>query len=81
MIQHQAIKEILTIEVSPEEHEKIKLFADFHGNSIKEYVLESVRERMSLESEKEDLLKITTSINPVLKELWDNDKDAVYDEL
>jgi len=36
---------------------------------------------MSHESEKEDQLKITTSISPVLKELWDNDKDAVYDEL
>ena len=80
MIQHQAINEILTIKINPEEHEKIKIFADSHGNSINEYILESVRNRMSYESEKEELLKITTSINPVLKELWDNDKDAVYDD-
>jgi len=81
MIQHQAVNEILTIEINPEEHEKIKVFADSHGNSIDEYVLESSRNRMCHESEKQDLLKITSSINPVLKELWDNDKDSVYDEL
>jgi len=81
MIQQQSIKEILAIEVTPEEHKKIKVFSDLHGNSINEYVLDSVRDRINHESEDEDLLKITTSINPVLEELWDNDKDAVYDEL
>jgi hypothetical protein len=44
------------------------------------YLVEKTGEQMSHDSEMEDLLKITTSISPVLKELWDNDKDAVYDD-
>ncbi len=81
MIQQRAIKERMSIEVSLEEHKKIKALAALHGNTIKEYVLECLRERMRQESEEKDILKITTSINPVLKELWDNEKDAIYDEL
>jgi hypothetical protein len=81
MNQQQVIERNLSIEMSPEEYERIKVFAAFHGNTINEYILESVRERMRQESEKKDLLKITTSISPVLKELWDNERDAAYDEL
>lgn len=81
MIQDQPVKERLSIEVSPVEHEKIKELAAFHGNSINEYIIESLRERMRQETEKKDLLQITTSVNPVLEELWDNEKDAAYDRL
>jgi uncharacterized protein (DUF1778 family) len=79
MIQQQAIKEKLNIEVSLAEHKKIEVLAALHGNTITEYVLESIRERMRRENEDEDLLKITTSLNPVLEELWNNEKDAAYD--
>ncbi|MCP5048625.1 MAG: hypothetical protein GY940_15755 [bacterium] len=81
MIQDQATKETLSVEVSPAEHKKIESVAVLHGNTISEYVLESIRERMRRESEAQDLLKMTTSLSPVLEELWDNDKDAAYDEL
>jgi hypothetical protein len=81
MIQQQAIEQNLSIEIGPEEYEKIKTLATFHGNTVEEYILESVRERIRHESEKKDLLEITTSISPVLKELWDNERDAAYDEL
>ncbi len=79
MIQQQASKEKLSIEVSLAEHKKIEGLAALHGNTITEYVLESIREKIRREIENEDLLKLTTSLNPVLEELWDNEKDAAYD--
>lgn len=81
MIQQERIRERLSIEVSPEEHKKIKRYATLHGNSVREYILDSIRERIHHENEEKDLLKLTTSINPVLKELWDNEMDAAYDRL
>jgi hypothetical protein len=33
---------------------------------------------MRHEDEEHEMLKLTSSINPVLKEVWDNEKDAVY---
>jgi len=74
-------KNRLSIEVEPEEHQKIKIFAAWHGTSIKEYVLSSIRERINRESEEKQLLAMTNQISPVLKEVWDNDKDEVYNEL
>jgi len=44
-------------------------------------ILESNTERMQFENEAHEMLKLTSTINPVLKEVWDNEKDAVYDEL
>jgi len=71
----------LSIDVNPEEHQKIKLFATLQGTSIKEYVLTSIRERLERESEEKQLLAMTNQINPALKEVWDNDKDEAYNEL
>lgn len=33
------------------------------------------------DSEEIQLLAITNQISPVLKELWDNDKDEIYNDL
>ena len=74
-------KNRLSIEVEPEEHQKIKIFAALHGTSIKEYVLSSIRERINRESEEKQLLVMTNQISPALKKVWDNDKDDVYNEL
>jgi len=64
----------LSIDISPEEHQKIKIFATLHGKTIREYVLESIRERLNRESEEKQLLARTTQINPALKEIWNNKK-------
>lgn len=71
----------LSIDIDPEEHQKIKVFAVLQGKTIREYVLESVRERLDRESEEKQLLVMTTQINPVLKEVWDNKKDDIYNEI
>jgi hypothetical protein len=71
----------LSIDIDPEEHQKIKLFATLNGTSIKEYVLTSIRERLERESEEKQLQLMTSQISPALKEIWDNDKDEAYNEL
>jgi uncharacterized protein (DUF1778 family) len=65
----------LSIDIDPEEHQKIKVFAVLQGKTIREYVLESIRERLDRESEKKQLLAMTTQINLVSKEVWNNKKD------
>jgi uncharacterized protein (DUF1778 family) len=71
----------LSIDIDPEEHQKIKVFAILQGKTIREYVLESIRERLDRESEGKQLLAMTTQINLVLKEVWNNKKDDIYNEI
>ncbi len=71
----------LSIDIDPEEHQKIKVFAVLQGKTIREYVLESIRERLDRESEEKQLLAMTTQINLALKEVWNNKKDDIYNEI
>ncbi len=77
------VRERLSIDVLPEEHRRIKAYAAFHGETIREYVLKSVLERLRQEFEERELSALTMGLNqdPVLKELWDNEKDAAYDKI
>lgn len=74
-------RERMSIDVFPEEHKQIKIFAAIHGETIREYVMESVRERLSGEKEDIQLTAMTTKINQPLKEIWDNEKDSEYDKI
>ena len=70
----------LSIEVLPTEHRQIKAYAALHGQTIREYVLNSIRERLRQEAEDKDLLDMTTHISPSLQEIWDNENDKKYDK-
>jgi len=74
-------RERMSIDVVPEEHKQIKIFAAIHGETIREYVMESVRERLKREREDTQLMAMATKINQPLKEVWDNEKDAEYDKI
>ena len=73
----------ISLDVRPEEHRRIKASAVLHGQSIRQYVLESVWERLRTEREAGDLSTLTGALaqDPVLKRLWENDRDAAYDNL
>ena len=71
----------LSIDIDPEEHQKIKVFAVLQGKTIREYVLESIRERLDREFEEKQLLAMINQITPVLKEGWNNKKDDIYNEI
>jgi len=76
-------RERLSIDVLPEEHRQIKVHAALHGETIREYVVESVRERLHQEAEEGELSTLTMHLDrdPVLKKLWGNKKDAAYDKI
>lgn len=76
-------RERLSIDVLPGEHRQIKVYAALHGQTIREYVVESVRERLRQEAEERELSALTMHLDqdPVLKKLWDNEKDAAYDKI
>ena len=71
----------LSIDLLPEEHRLIKMHAARRGVTIRVYVLESVRQRLSDDEEEKQLSSMTDHVGNVLKQVWDNDKDAEYDKL
>ena len=75
---NSSVRNRLSIDISPEEHQRIKIYAALHGQTIREYVLESIWEHLNRDNEEKQLLAITTQISPVLKEVWDNKKDDIY---
>jgi uncharacterized protein (DUF1778 family) len=83
MAKAEMTRERLSIDVLPEEHKRIKAYAALHGETIQKYVIESVRERFRQEIEEKELSTLTMNLkqDPVLKQLWDNKKDAAYDKI
>ena len=76
-------RERLSIDVLPKEHRQIKVYAALHGETIREYVIESVLERLRQEAEERELSALAMHLDqdPVLKKLWGNEKDAAYDKI
>lgn len=71
----------LSIDVTPEERRRIRMAAVMRDLSIRQYVLEAVEKQLAkdLKAENQDgLLFLTTEADPVLAELWDNERDAAY---
>ena len=81
MSKTEAKRKRLSIDVLPEDQRMIKAYAALHGQSIREYVLETIQARLREERENNNILTMTTQINSLLREVWDNDKDSVYDEV
>lgn len=71
----------LSIDIGIEEHKQIKMLAASQGKSIREYVLETIRERLKQETKDVHQLSGHLEEDVVLKELWDNNQDAAYDKL
>ena len=76
-------RERLSIDVLPNERRQIKAYAALNDKTIREYVLECVRERLKSEKQYSASNEFIDPLNedPVLKKLWSNDRDKVYDNL
>ena len=73
--------EQFTLNLTIEEQNKIKKYADFKGKSVEEFVLESINNQILLESENDYTNKLSQKTPLLLNDLWNNDKDAAYDNL
>jgi predicted transcriptional regulator len=75
----------LTIELPAEVKRRLRLVAAQRDVPLRQYVLETIEERLEKDwvelAEQEGLLALTAQADPVLAELWDNEKDAAYDQL
>ena len=72
----------LSIDVGPEDRRRIKMSATIHNETIREYVLKAVMERLQQDSKHtESLLSMNGDADPVLADLWNNEKDSAYDKL
>lgn len=76
-----AKRDRLTIDLTPEEHRKIKSYAAYQGKTLKEFVVESIRTRMALDAEQKDMNLVMTQPTALMMDIWDNDRDAAYDKL
>lgn len=69
----------ITIDVEPEVRHRIRRAAAQRDQTVRQYVLDSVEDRLKLDLANDDLL--TAASDSVLAELWDNEADAEYDDL
>ena len=75
----------LTIELPVDMKRRLRLVAAQRDISMRQYLLETIEQQLEKDwmepAEQEGLLALTTQVDPVLAELWDNKKDAAYDGL
>lgn len=67
----------LTIDIDPVLHRKLKTLAAQRGITMRELCVRAIQHEVN--EERKDYL--TAEEAPLLAELWDNDEDAVYDDL
>lgn len=76
-------RERLSIDILAQEHRKIKVYAAFYGITIRELLMKIIKEYLKKEEEKKTLAILTARLeeDPLLQNLWNNEKDADYDNL
>ncbi len=73
----------ISLDVAPALRRRVRLAAARRDVSIRQYLLDALQERLreDLGEDGAELVTLTAKADPVLAELWDNDKDAAYDRL
>ena len=67
----------LTIDLEPALHKRLKVVTARRGITMRRYCVEAIERRLA----EEPAEYLTVAEAPVLAELWDNEDDAVYDDL
>ena len=74
----------LSIDVSAATRRRVRLAAARHDQSIRDYVVDALTERLREDLGDEQLdgaSALTDKTDPVLGRLWRNEADSVYDDL
>lgn len=73
----------ISLDVRPEVRRRLRLAAAKRDVTVRQYVLEAIEERLreDLGDHDEETSTLTAKTDPVLAELWDNEKDSAYDRL
>ena len=67
----------LTIDLEPQLHGRLKIVAARKGTTMRQYCVQAIERQLA----EEPTEYLTAREAPVLAELWDNEEDAVYDDL
>ena len=67
----------LTIDLDRALHERLKVVSARKRTTMREYCVQAVERRLA----EEPAEYLTAEADPVLAELWDNEDDAVFDNL
>jgi len=80
-MKRQSKRSRISLDVAPAVRRRIRLAAAKRELSVRQYLLEAVRDRLreDLGDDGEELVALNAKSDPVLASLWDNDKDAAYD--
>jgi hypothetical protein len=86
MVTNPNLRVRLTVDVPPEMERRLRLVAARRDVSLRQYVIEVLEERLAQDMnaellDLENLMALTVQTDPVLAELWDNERDAAYDQL
>jgi hypothetical protein len=73
----------ISIDAWPELRRRLRLAAAQRDLTVRQYVLEAIEERLreDIGEEDQEATVLTARADPVLAELWDNERDAAYDRL
>jgi hypothetical protein len=73
----------ISLEVVPEVRRRVRLAAAKRDVSGRQYIVDALQERLreDLGERGDRLMALTANTDPVLSDLWNNDKDAAYDRL
>jgi hypothetical protein len=74
----------LSIDVSTTTRRRVRLAAAKRDQSIRDYVVGALQERLREDLGEDDASEVTAlngRVDPVLGQLWDNPRDEVYDDL
>ena len=72
----------ISLELEPPLRRRVELEAAAREQSMGQYILEAIRDRLRRDSDDPSgTTALTAAADPVLAELWDNPEDAEYDHL
>lgn len=73
----------ISVDVRPELRRRLRIAAARRDVNVSRYVVEAIEDRLQqdLGDETGGLLALNASADPVLAELWDNPRDAAYEQL
>ncbi len=82
-VQSGAQRPRISIDVPTEVRRRLRLAAAKRDVTVRQYVLEAIEEHLQqdLSTDVESDLALTAKTDPVLARLWENPKDAAYDDL
>ena len=75
----------ISVDVQPETRRRLRVAAAKNDLTVRQYLLSAIEDRLKKDLQEMEeqgwLLALTSRTDPVLAELWDNEKDADYDKL